>query len=921
MKLDALLITITLALTAEAVPVTAQTSLPSMVPLQVSKEGNPADLAGVEEVDAGFPDSRIWGGGGRRRNAWEPNSKMRNFNEEAKDLLTGAVAYEVDVSSGNSQDHRLFTLTSKQILRNDSGAVATIIPARLRVDNIANQTAPIPHQPDIVFADDESPGFLRVSPDDKLLLVGVQVPSPPSPAPKYHGEIRVFDYTTGTLVEVSSTPLPAYDSMNPNLTGCGHYFTLPKDAQIARIQTVETAPGSGVWLEERMALVTANVASPTGDPPPCDDSALVKQTRGLLVLNLQNPAQPYWLDTDLSTQAWDPCRTPGDKCDDWFTAGFCHVRAQSFNPAHASHQLRDYVYMTGGVEVGIRRIDLTDVIDPLVGIPQDDMFELSIAPGGAVDGLFAVRTDPQDQDLLYVYGRQRAYVVDRPTLDPFHPSGVVSYVRSPQSSDLTFGNDGDAHLVLVDPGAGLVERESWTLADSSADYVLRITNFLQDGMGGLDAPDTQHGEFFSAGPTDGAVADFLHSLAYALTFGGVARWDITAGNELLPAPGSYQPAKVGGMSHTTESLELADLADLAIPPNPPDQELIANTADGGFVSWKIDLNPMSASYLDPLAASYWEPPSGFWPTDDTMPSEPGYGNDIAVWNNEGVKWVILDYSSTADQEFGFGGMRWNDGFWPPQAIRWKDDGSDTPSGWSAIIPKVRDIYIHRNCLVAGANGGFLTSRLPMNKVTDHVYTNDIGGLGFNRVLGVALYTDPDDDYPDRLFVSLGDTGLPPSGQPNNRFAFAMYGFDAQTGTVVDASGNPTESPLQVLFDGQSAKPDDFPGVYVGGGEQVSLVRISANPLKLRLFSGSGNGVTLDIEYNGSTDLMTPRSFWHNGGYTGPVGKTTPYLLPKAGGGSAGFGPGLGGPVVDYELRLVVTKHQETFEIVNPPDMQ
>jgi hypothetical protein len=116
-------------------------------------------------------------------------------------------------------------------------------------------------------------------------------------------------------------------------------------------------------------------------------------------------------------------------------------------------------------------------------------------------------------------------------------------------------------------------------------------------------------------------------------------------------------------------------------------------------------------------------------------------------------------------------------------------------------------------------------------------------------------------------------------------------------------------------------PDDFPGVHVAGGQQIALAKISSNPLKLRLFTGSPNGVTLDIEYDGSTDLMTPKSTWHNGGYFASVGEATPYMVPTLSGGLGGFGPSsFGGPGLNYVFRLLVTKHQETFEIVCPPDL-
>ena len=68
-------------------------------------------------------------------------------------------------------------------------------------------------------------------------------------------------------------------------------------------------------------------------------------------------------------------------------------------------------------------------------------------------------------------------------------------------------------------------------------------------------------------------------------------------------------------------------------------------------------------------------------------------------------------------------------------------------------------------------------------------------------------------------------------------------------------------------------------------------------------------------------LMTPKSYWHNGGYFASIAEAKPYLVAKPLGGSGGLGSILGGPEVDYEMKLLVTKTMETFEIVSPPDLQ
>jgi hypothetical protein len=244
---------------------------------------------------------------------------------------------------------------------------------------------------------------------------------------------------------------------------------------------------------------------------------------------------------------------------------------------------------------------------------------------------------------------------------------------------------------------------------------------------------------------------------------------------------------------------------------------------------------------------------------------------------------------------GIASLRWTPpaSFWT-EPITWKD-----PTG--AITPNVRQLATGDRWLVAGANGGFVVFDLLAKTVTDHVVVNDgsVDGVAFSKVMGIAIHGD-------RIFASFGDG-----------FAFAMYDFDPSTGLVIDPETMiPGVQPLQVLFDKSTGEPDDFPGAYLAGGEQVTLIQTQASPERLRLYSGSGNGNVVEIEWSEATDLMTPMSTWHNGGYFGAIARATPYKTSIPTGGMAAFGP----PSLSYTIRIVVAKTMETFEIVSPPDM-
>lgn len=844
MKIVALLPTV-LALAAS--PLAGQTPLPEMQLELESRDGNAADVSGPDVVtSAAATGSRVWGAGGRRRPAYQVSNRERRFFEEDDDFATKLVALEVDVDNASSIQDRLFSLTARQVAQSEIGT--TTIPATIKVDRIEFQNAPFTLQT-LHFPASDAPLGIRVVPDANLLLVLTAQ------------EFRVYSYDN------PARTLPT-DPLDPTVLGSplgvatlptgttthGHTFGAMRGAVVASIQTPTG--------DQRVALVTATISgsgcAPLGKPQPW----------GLLVCNIEG--SPFFYDTDLSKQAWEPDRPSGAPCEEWAGHGVAHVRTTGLDP-------RDLVYFVGGEKIGLTELDVTDVSNPSIGIEEKLSFE-------STEPLFRVVADPEapavGRDYLYVFGRHNAYVVDRAKFGM--PPGWVTSASAEFSIN---GPAGDAHLVLTDTTLGPGRREAWTLGQQSARHLRRVTDFTQDGLGLLDDPVSDG--YYAAGPTDGAVANFFWKDAFLPTFGGVVRWDIS-GTEPVPVETSYQPAHdtVTQHDYTTEHLELVDLG----PAGNPAWHLIAPCALGNFFAW-----PLDSTTHDPLPGAIYEP-AGYWPGGWSGVT---YGNDIAMMTHPttGEKYVYVDFSNHPTGNIGIGRYNWSTGSWVAPPLIWTD-----PALPHDITPNVRDLSVEGTWMLAAANGGFLVIDLLTWQVTDHVYTNDVDGLSFGKVMGIERHGD-------RIFVSLAD--------PTNRFAFAMYHFDAASGHVIDpGTGLQGDVPLQVLFDGSAGKPDDFPGVFLDGGERMSLIQTQADPKQLRLYSGSGNGSLVEIEWDETTDTMTPLSRWHNGGYFAHVGDCNVYKLLSAKPG----GSSLLDPEPSFTLRILVAKAQETFEIVSPPDM-
>ncbi len=843
MKTIKILHLIFLPMLAMSLP-TAQTPLPKMDLHLQSLDGNPADIVGPSDVTPpAIPeDERVWGAQGRRREAWRVSDRQRFFAEEDKDFATRLSAVALDLDASQPADKRLFTLSERQVQQLETGSLT--IPAVIKVDNIGDPTAPEIVQ-EFTFSDTDAPRSICTIPDQNKLIVVMA------------NELRIYDYDNPPLFTLDPSPL-GVAPIPTGMTVCSNTFQALFSAQVEQIQV----PGG----EETMALVAASINTVACAPPK-------PQAIGILVCNLANPSSPFFY-TNLATQAWDPCRSEGP-CEDWRVNGFDHVRTISMFP-------KDLVYAVGGAEIELTELDFTGVDNPAIGIVENATYSLN-----PLDELFSVAADPAapaSSDYLYVIGRHFAYAVDRAHL------GSPGFFKQ---SSAGFGNGpaGGAQFMLADSGgAGPDTRELWTLAMQQARYVFRVTDFTQDGMAPLEFPDVSEG-YYSAGPTDGAVANFTWQSAYTLTFGGVVRHDIS-GSE--PVPAGYQPANVLGTEkdYTTEHLELVNFGTAGSP----QWRLIATTAEGSFFAW-----PLDSTTHDPLPGAVYQPPVTIPPYWKAWTGGFIYGNDIATATIDGDKWVFVDLSNACGQgcvqEFGIGRYNWTDAIWAP-AIYWED-----PNPVGKIIPLAADLAVEGNrWLLVGAEGGFFVVDLLTGQVTDDVRTNSIDGLSFQTVAGI-------EKYGNRIFTSLADE--------NHRFAFAMYAFDATTGHVYDPkTGLQSDIPIQTLYDGSDGMPDAFPGAFVNGGERMSLIEMSSSPKKLRLYSGTGNGTLLEIEWQASTDTMTPLSYWHNGGYFDHIASCDVYkIFSGIPGGASAFGPPL-----PFTLRIVVGKTRETFEIVSPPDL-
>jgi hypothetical protein len=831
-------------------PAAAQAPLPKMELHLQCLDGNAADVVGPE-VSNGSVTERVWGLQGRRREVWEVSTRERQHDEEDKDFATRLAWGAIDLVGGapNPQD-RLFTLTQRQVQKTETGE--TVFPAVIKVDRIANPSAPETLQV-FTFSEDERPTHICTIPDaDKLIVLMGFVPGPPF----VPSELRIYDYSSGVLPDPLLPPL-GVAQIPSGVTECSQGLKNLIHAQVEEIG------------QQRMALISATV-----DDPVCVENV---QAAALVVCNVENPANPLFYADDLYTQTWQPCRPvppPPEPCLDWRFEGLTHVRTTD---------MKDLVYVVGGADVQLTELDVTNVAIAGIGIVEEATY-----PVNSADLLFQIAADPEApgaSDYLYIIGRQYAYVVDR------------AHIGSPGSVKSTaagFGNGpaGDVQFMLADP-TGTPRREIWSLAMQQARYVFRVTDFTQDADPTLEFPDTSEG-YHSAGPTDGAVASFGWESVYVLTFGGVVRYDISGS---VPVPAVYQPAcdpcsGLGQKDFVTEHLELVNMGTAGST----DWRLIAATAEGSFFEWPLD--PVTH---EPLEGELKHPPAGYW---DVVPPWQGatYGNDIVTWTPQptGDKWVFIDYSDTGGADLGIGRYNWSTDSWPvlpTKALVWHDP---TPMVLPNITPNIRDLAAEgEKWLLAAANGGFLVVDVLTWQVTDFVYTNAVQGVAFANVQGI-------EKYGNRIFASLGDG--------TNRFALAMYAFDPGTGHVVGPTGGQTDAPIQVLFDGSAGKPDHFPGVFLDGGERMSLIETKANPKELRLYSGTQNGNLLEIGWKASTDTMTPLSYWHNGGYFNSIASCDVYKDYNA--IPAGFGPS----PLTYTLRVVVGKTLETFEIVTPPDM-
>jgi len=89
---------------------------------------------------------------------------------------------------------------------------------------------------------------------------------------------------------------------------------------------------------------------------------------------------------------------------------------------------------------------------------------------------------------------------------------------------------------------------------------------------------------YASGGIDGIAAILPWDAVYALTYGGIVRYDVSSGGDPVPVDDSYQPAVdlSTGTSYATEELELGVVQSTG------KQTLFSPSARGGFTMWQID---------------------------------------------------------------------------------------------------------------------------------------------------------------------------------------------------------------------------------------------------------------------------------------------------------------------------------------------
>jgi hypothetical protein len=213
---------------------------------------------------------------------------------------------------------------------------------------------------------------------------------------------------------------------------------------------------------------------------------------------------------------------------------------------------------------------------------------------------------------------------------------------------------------------------------------------------------------------------------------------------------------------------------------------------------------------------------------------------------------------------------------------------------SESIVQTEPIVQKRQWVLGGMVGGFFVTEVTDAQgnwnVVDHRLTDGggpIGGFDFHDVRGIGHFTG----IHDRIWVSLRD-----DTDRNNRFGFAVYAFDPQTGTIGAA-------PLSVLLDGPVlGAQDDFPGLYLKGGSRLRTWTLGN---ETQIFVGTFSGHVLQISYFQHDDSISTGGgrYWHSGAFYTELSDCQ--VVNVAG---AGLPP---------VLRVCASQFLETFAIVQP----
>ncbi len=328
-----------------------------------------------------------------------------------------------------------------------------------------------------------------------------------------HQELRIYSYAGDVLTNLtydgSVVPPKEGIAFEPSAfpPSCGTFAQMVS-AEVHRIHD---------GTEERtLAFVETVMNHPNLTKP---------RAKGIVVCDITDPATAAFLTGP--GQQLDPvpaasCPPPAGLGLQWAIEDFVILQDG------AQHLL----YAAGGVNVGIRRVEVTNILTSGFGTP-------SLLTSGPFFGIAADKSLPvAGADYLYAVRQDAIYAIDRQ-----NPS-LIGFTLTDTGNEAI---ERDMLLMLE----GDDRRKLWSVIREQADFKWKITDVTQPLPPALPVDPGPIEGRYACGGVDGAVYVSAWDRVFALNFGGVIPWDLT-GTEPQPVYDAYQPAADAAGTYVTE---------------------------------------------------------------------------------------------------------------------------------------------------------------------------------------------------------------------------------------------------------------------------------------------------------------------------------------------------------------------------------